>query len=57
VADLGGINGHYLRDITENAARETEEVFAAVAYAGAVTAPGAMAVRSRTSPPSPHSLS
>jgi hypothetical protein len=30
---LGGINGHYLRDITENAARETEEVLAAVAYA------------------------
>lgn len=30
---LGGINGHYLRDITESAARETEEVLAAVAYA------------------------
>jgi len=30
---LGGINGHYLRDITENSARETEEVLAAVAYA------------------------
>lgn len=30
---LGGINGHYLRNITENAARDTEEVLAAVAYA------------------------
>ncbi len=30
---LGGINGHYLRDITENAAKQTEEVLAAVAYA------------------------
>jgi hypothetical protein len=27
------INGHYLRNITENCARETEEVLAAVAYA------------------------
>jgi hypothetical protein len=30
---LGGINGHYLRNITENAAGETAEVLAAVAYA------------------------
>jgi hypothetical protein len=30
---LGGINGHYLRNITENAVRETEQVIAAVAYA------------------------
>lgn len=30
---MGGVNGHYLRDITENAARSTEEVLAAVAYA------------------------
>lgn len=30
---LGGINGNYLRDITENCAPETEEVLAAVAYA------------------------
>jgi hypothetical protein len=30
---LNGINGHYLRYITENCARETEEVLAAVAYA------------------------
>lgn len=30
---LGGINGHYLRNITLNAAQETEEVLAAVAYA------------------------
>ena len=30
---MGGINGHYLRDITENCATETEEVLAAVAYA------------------------
>lgn len=30
---LGGINGHYLRDITENATRATEQVLAAVAYA------------------------
>ncbi len=30
---MGGINGHYLRDITENAAINTEEVIAAVAYA------------------------
>ncbi len=30
---LGGINGHYLRNITENSAAETEEVLAAVAYA------------------------
>lgn len=29
---LGGINGHYLRNITENVAAETEEVLAAVAY-------------------------
>ncbi len=29
----GGINGHYLRNIIENAASDTEEVFAAVAYA------------------------
>ena len=30
---LGGINGEYLRDITENAKDATEEVLAAVAYA------------------------
>ena len=30
---LGGINGHYLRNITENSIQETEEVLAAVAYA------------------------
>lgn len=30
---MGGINGHYLRNITENCARYTEEVLAAVAYA------------------------
>jgi hypothetical protein len=30
---LGGINGHYLRNITENCAGQTEEVVAAVAYA------------------------
>jgi len=30
---MGGINGHYLRNITENCARQTEEVLAAVAYA------------------------
>jgi len=30
---MGGINGHYLRNITENSARDTEEVLAAVAYA------------------------
>jgi hypothetical protein len=30
---MGGINGHYLRNITENCARETEQVLAAVAYA------------------------
>jgi len=30
---MGGINGHYLRNVTENCARETEEVLAAVAYA------------------------
>ena len=30
---LGGINGNYLRDIIERAARETESVEAAVAYA------------------------
>ena len=30
---MAGINGHYLRNITENCARETEEVLAAVAYA------------------------
>ena len=30
---MGGINGHYLRNITENYARDTEEVLAAVAYA------------------------
>src|SRR5207302_6079919 len=28
-----GINGHYLRNITENCPRQTEEVLAAVAYA------------------------
>ena len=38
---LGGINGHYLRDITENAARETEEVLAAVAAAASTTKPSA----------------
>lgn len=30
---LGAINGNYLRNITENAAQETDEVLAAVAYA------------------------
>jgi PLD-like domain len=30
---MGGINGHYLRNIVENYARNTEEVLAAVAYA------------------------
>lgn len=30
---MGGINGHYLRNITENHVRDTEEVLAAVAYA------------------------
>ncbi len=30
---LGGVNGHYLLNITLNAASETEEVIAAVAYA------------------------
>ena len=30
---MGGINGHYLRNITENCSRDTEEVLAAVAYA------------------------
>jgi len=30
---LGGVNGHYLRYITDNFATETEEVWAAVAYA------------------------
>lgn len=30
---MGGINGHYLRNITENSAQDTEEVLAAVAYA------------------------
>lgn len=30
---LGGINGHYLRNVTLSAAAETEEVLAAVAYA------------------------
>jgi len=30
---MGGINGHYLRDITLNCALDTEEVLAAVAYA------------------------
>src|SRR6056297_1813180 len=30
---MGGINGNYLRNITENAASETQEVLAAVAYA------------------------
>ena len=30
---LGGINGHYLRNITNNFAAKTEEVWAAVAYA------------------------
>lgn len=30
---MGGINGHYLTNITLNAAQETEEVLAAVAYA------------------------
>lgn len=30
---LGGINGDYLRNITENASADTEKVFAAVAYA------------------------
>lgn len=30
---MGGINGHYLRDVVENAQVDTEEVIAAVAYA------------------------
>jgi len=30
---MSGINGHYLRNITENYERQTEEVLAAVAYA------------------------
>jgi hypothetical protein len=30
---LNGINGHYLRNLTENCASQTEEVIAAVAYA------------------------
>lgn len=30
---LGGINGHYLRNIMENVSSDTEEVLAAVAYA------------------------
>ena len=30
---LGGVNGHYLRNITEDSATETDEVWAAVAYA------------------------
>lgn len=30
---MGGVNGHYLRNITENYAKQTEEVLAAVAYA------------------------
>ncbi len=30
---MGGINGHYLRNITENSAQNTEQVLAAVAYA------------------------
>ena len=30
---MGGINGQYLRNITENVAHDTEEVLAAVAYA------------------------
>src|SRR4029077_11904681 len=30
---MGGINGHYLRNITENCAGDTEQVLAAVAYA------------------------
>ncbi len=30
---MNGINGHYLRNITENCAQKTEEVLAAVAYA------------------------
>jgi hypothetical protein len=30
---LGAVNGNYLRNITLNAAEETEEVLAAVAYA------------------------
>ncbi|WP_127900557.1 phospholipase D-like domain-containing protein [Solirhodobacter olei] len=30
---MGGINGHYLRDIRDRAAKETDEVLAAVAYA------------------------
>src|SRR5262245_60663222 len=30
---MGGINGHYLRNITENDAERTEQVLAAVAYA------------------------
>ncbi|HAD87364.1 MAG TPA: phospholipase [Rhodospirillaceae bacterium] len=34
---MGGINGHYLREITENKVRDTEEVLAAVAYANDAT--------------------
>lgn len=30
---MGGINGNHLRNITENAASDTQEVLAAVAYA------------------------
>ena len=30
---LGGINGEYLSNVTENRGKETEEVLAAVAYA------------------------
>jgi hypothetical protein len=30
---LGGINGHYLRNIVENYAPNTEAVWAAIAYA------------------------
>lgn len=30
---MGGINGHYLRNVTENCAQDTDEVLAAVAYA------------------------
>jgi hypothetical protein len=30
---MSGINGHYLRNVTENCAHETDEVLAAVAYA------------------------
>jgi hypothetical protein len=34
---MGGINGNYLRNITENAVEETQEVLAAVAYATDMT--------------------